>query len=556
MRSGLHESQPRTLSTWQGCNARAHPQAVACKRQHASPIPQPAHLQHLGHARVAQQPVQPGRGIAHARLAAAALAPAASSSSAAAATAPAHPAVVAAVAARAPATSSALGVGPRPGPSFVPAQTLQGIAVHAAARPPCGPRDPPGCGAVPTRDGLRHLRPRLLTAPCAVRRPGRRREDGRARATLVLPRAGPRDAVWRSCGGVRFRPAHRAVPAVPRAVQAVCRPLPALPSLNLPAASALPAPPAVLRGLSRPRQRPRHVPPLRLTPATAAALVSPAPLAPASLPASLAPLPAIRSLRYSPAIHIRPRPRPSAPRTAAVPLRPAAVPGLTHLPAPCPPLVAPPMPHISAFALLPALGTLVMPCRLISRATAQLCRVLHLTWPLAQCSPAVRRLRPPAAPLRCQSGALLWPARTAARKKERKKERSTPVSRRALRGHSVNEDHRAAARFLVPSSRLGWGGTGWGSARPQRGADEGHVAGLARAAPAWRGRDARAARFESQQASRTSNPVRGSRGGRTRRCYRPATAKPLASLTGALVRREPPAVGRIALPSFSFPAAP
>ncbi len=33
---------------------------------------------------------------------------------------------------------------------------------------------------------------------------------------------------------------------------------------------------------------------------------------------------------------------------------------------------------------------------------------------------------------------------------ERKKERSTPVSRRALRGHSVNEDHR---QWLLPDAR-------------------------------------------------------------------------------------------------------
>jgi hypothetical protein len=37
---------------------------------------------------------------------------------------------------------------------------------------------------------------------------------------------------------------------------------------------------------------------------------------------------------------------------------------------------------------------------------------------------------------------------------ERKKERPTPVSRRALRGHSVNEDHRGARDDCIPLSRL------------------------------------------------------------------------------------------------------
>jgi hypothetical protein len=40
--------------------------------------------------------------------------------------------------------------------------------------------------------------------------------------------------------------------------------------------------------------------------------------------------------------------------------------------------------------------------------------------------------------------AVVRPPPPALSLKERKKERSTPVSRRALRAHSVNEDHRCA----------------------------------------------------------------------------------------------------------------
>jgi hypothetical protein len=58
---------------------------------------------------------------------------------------------------------------------------------------------------------------------------------------------------------------------------------------------------------------------------------------------------------------------------------------------------------------------------------------------------------------------------------KRKKERSTPVSRRALRGHSVNEEHRArtvggvlagCAGRALPGGRRGCGeGLGIGVAR-------------------------------------------------------------------------------------------
>jgi hypothetical protein len=59
--------------------------------------------------------------------------------------------------------------------------------------------------------------------------------------------------------------------------------------------------------------------------------------------------------------------------------------------------------------------------------------------------PMVRPPRLTAQPLRVYADVATAPCSRSRPARHRKKERSTPVSRRALRGHSVNEDHRACA---------------------------------------------------------------------------------------------------------------